>query len=166
MARSQRNAARKRKGSKNRVKAVRAQARLNAQIASRRADFAHKAARKLARSFDQIGVEDLKVRNMSRRGKGRRKTGLNRAIADAGWRQFLFILEWHARKAGREAIRIDPRNTSQICSGCGAKAKRRLRLADRLFACQACGLVIDRDRNAARNLNPRRLGCSYRVSTG
>ena len=85
---------------------------------------------------------------------------------DAGWRQFLFILEWHARKAGREAIRIDPRNTSQICSGCGAKAKRRLRLADRLFACQACGLVIDRDRNAARNLNPRRLGCSYRVSTG
>jgi putative transposase len=166
LARSQRNAGRKQKGSKNRAKAVRAQASLHATVANRRADFTHKAARQLARTFDRIGVEDLKVKNMSRRGKGRRKAGLNRAIADAGWRQFLSTLDWQARKAGRQVVHIDPRNTSQTCSGCGAKAKRRLGLADRIFACEACGLVLDRDRNAARNLNPGRLGCSYRVSTG
>jgi putative transposase len=134
LARSQRNTARRQKGSKNRAKAVRGQAKVHAKVANRRADFTHKAARKLARAFDRIGVEDLKIRNMSRRGKGRRKAGLNRAIADAGWRRFLSTLDWQARKAGREVIYIDPRNTSQTCSGCGAKAKRPLGLAERIFA--------------------------------
>jgi len=95
---------------------------------------------------------------MSRRGTGRHKTGLNRAIRDAGWADFLSILSWQAAKAGREIVPIEPRNTTQTCSGCGAKTKRRLGLADRIFACSDCGLVLDRDRNAARDLDPGAAG--------
>ena len=65
-------------------------------------------------------------------------------------------LDWQARKCGHEMVRLDPRNTTQTCSACGTKAKHRLGLADRIFACNQCGLVEDRDRNAARNLNPNR----------
>jgi putative transposase len=157
LARSQRNTARKQKGSSTRAKAKRTTAKVHDKVVNQRKDFAHKEARTLARRFDRIGVEDLKIKNMSRRGKGRSKSGLNRAIHDAGWGQFLRALEWHARKSGHEVVRINPRNTTQTCSDCGVKAKQRIGLADRIFNCD-CGLVLDRDRNAARNLNPNRLG--------
>jgi len=150
LARSQRNLARKQTGSKNRVKATTARAKVEARTANQRRDWRHKQARTLARRFDRIGVEDLRVNNMVR------NQHLARAIHDAGWGSFLRALDWQARKAGHEVVRLDPRNTTQTCSACGAKAKHRLGLADRIFACSECGLVEDRDRNAARNLNPNR----------
>jgi putative transposase len=150
LARSQRNLARKKKGSKNRVKAKTARARVEAHTANQRRDWHHKQARTLARRFDRIGVEDLRITNMVRNRR------LARAIHDAGWGQFVHALDWQARKCGHEVFRLDPRDTTQTCSGCGAKAKHRLGLADRIFACTECGLVEDRDRNAARNLNPNR----------
>ena len=137
-------------GSKNRVKAKTARAKVGARTANQRRDFQHKQARTLARRFDRIGVEDLRITNMVR------NPHLARSISDAGWGAFLRALDWQARKAGHEVVRLDPRNTTQTCSGCGAKAKHRLGLADRIFACSECGLVEDRDRNAARNLNPNR----------
>jgi len=150
LARSQRSLARKQKGSKNRAKAKKARAKVEAHTANQRRDWQHKQARRLARRFDRIGVEDLRIRNMVR------NRHLARAIHDAGWGEFLAVLDWQARKAGHEVVRLDPRNTTQTCSGCGAKAKHRLGLADRIFACNECGLIEDRDRNAARNLNPNR----------
>ena len=150
LTRSQRNLARKQKGSKNRVKAKTARAKVEARTANQRRDWRHKQARTLARRFDRIGVEDLRITNMVR------NRHLARAIHDAGWGEFLHVLAWQARKAGHEVVRLDPRNTTQTCSACGAKAKHRLGLADRIFACSECGLVEDRDRNAARNLNPNR----------
>lgn len=142
------------------------QAEVHTAVANRRRDFAHKTARRLVRAFDRIGVEDLRIKNMSRRAKSRRKTGLNRAIGDAGWADFLRLLSWQAAKAGREVVPIDPRNTSQTCSGCGSKAKRRLGSADRIFACSQCGLVLDRDRNAARNLDPGVAGTGATPTKG
>ncbi len=150
LARSQRNLARKKAGSANRAKAKVAVARAHARVGAQRGDFVHKQARTLARRFDRIGVEDLRVKNLLANRR------LARAISDAGWRQFVEALDWQAAKAGHQVIRIDPRNTTQTCSGCGTKAKSPLGLADRIFACTDCGLVLCRDRNAARNLNPDR----------
>jgi putative transposase len=165
LARSQRSLARKQKGSANRTKAQRHRARIEAKIAARRADFHQKAARRLVRAYDRIGVEALAINQLSRRGKGRRKAGLNRAIADAGWAGFVRVLHWQAAKAGKQIIVLQARDTTQQCSACEAKAKPRLKLSDRVFRCQNCGLVLERDRNSARNLNPshprnRRLGCT------
>ncbi len=158
VARSQRNTARKAKGSKGRAKVKRQAARVAARVANQRADFHHKAARALVGAYDRIGVEDLRVKNMSRRGKGRHKAGLNRSIADAGWRQFRAVLAWQATKAGKTLVVLPARDTTQRCSTCGATAKPRIQLSDRVYRCRACGLVADRDRNAARNLNPDRAG--------
>jgi putative transposase len=156
LARSQRNQARKQPGSAQRSKARRRTARVAAKVAAQRADFAHKTARGVLAAYDRIGVEDLAAKNMSRRGKGRRKAGLNRAIADAGWGQFRQVLEWQAAKAGKTVVVFPAAGTTQTCSDCRAKAKPRVELSDRVFRCRACGLVLDRDRNAARNLNPDR----------
>ena len=160
LARSQRNTARKKKGSKNWARAKQRQARLAAKVANQRADFHHKAARHLIAAYDRIGIEDLKVKNMSRRGKGSSKTGLNRSIADASWAQFRHILTWQATKAGKDIVALPARDTTQTCSTCGEKANPRLELSDRVFSGRCCGLVLGRDRNAARNLNPDRCGAS------
>jgi putative transposase len=165
LARSQRHLARTRKGSANRAKARRRKARIEAKTATQRADFHHKAARSLVHAYDRIGVEDLAVKHLSRRGNRRRKTGLNRSIADAGWGQFLRVLTWQATKTGKQVLVLPGRGSTQHCSSCGVKAKPRLELSDRIFLCQHCGLVLERDRNAARNLHPdhprnHRLGCT------
>ena len=97
--------------------------------------------------------------NMSKKkGKGRRKAGLNRSIADAGWGQFRRVLEWQATKAGKAVVVLPARDTTQKCSSCGAKAKPRIELSDRVYRCRACGFVLGRDRDAARNLNPDHVG--------
>jgi putative transposase len=164
VARSQRSVARRRQGSANRAKARRRQARVVAKTAAQRADFHHKAARRLVGVYDRIGVEDLAVKPLTASG-GRRKAGLNRSIADAGWAQFLRVLAWHATKAGKQIVLLPAGGSTQQCSSCGAKAKPRLELPDRVFSCQHCGLVLERDRNAARNLHPdhprnHRLDCT------
>lgn len=158
LARSQRDKARKTKGSKNRAKARQAAARVAARVANQRSDFHHKTARGLVATYDRIGVEKLAVKNLSAKGHGRHKAGLNRSIADAGWGQFAQVLKWQAKKAGKAVVVSPCRDSTQRCSGCGAKAKPRMELPDRVFWCRECGLILDRDRNAARNLNPDRPG--------
>jgi putative transposase len=158
LARAQRHLARTEPGSKHRAKTRRAKARVEAKVADQRRDFHHKAARALVGAYDRVGVEALQVKNLSARGRGRRKTGLNRSIADAGWAQFRRVLAWQAAKAGKTVIPLPARDSTQRCSTCGAKAKPRIELSDRVFNCASCGLVLGRDRNAARNLNPDRPG--------
>jgi putative transposase len=153
-----RHLARKRSGSRNRAKARRAKARVEAKLANQRADFHHKTSRALVAVYDRIGVEDLTVHNMFKRGKGPQRRNLNRSIMDAGWGQFQQILVWQAAKAGTEVVVCPARDSTQRCSCCGAIAKPRVELSDREFRCRSCGLVLGRDRNAARNLNPDRPG--------
>ncbi|MDA8392319.1 MAG: transposase, partial [Actinomycetota bacterium] len=118
------------------------------------------AARALLCSYDRIGVEDLAAKNLSRVGKGRYKSGLNRAMADASWAQFRSVLSWQAAKAGKQVVVLPARDTTQRCSRCGARAKPRIELSERVFRCRSCALVLGRDRNAARNLSPDRYGAS------
>ena len=152
VVRASRDFARKQKDSNARRRAKQRLARAHARIADQRRDHAHKTTRTLVSEFDRIGIEDLRVSNMVRNHH------LARSISDAAWVEWARILEHQARKAGSEVVRMDPRNTSQTCSECGTKAKAKLGLSDRTFCCPTCGLVLDRDRNAARNLNPGRAG--------
>ena len=79
-----------------------------------------------------------------------RKAGLNKSIQDAGWRQFLSILAYKAACAGKRVEAVNPAYTSQDCSGCGKRMQ--LSLSVRTHVCTNCGLIVDRDLNAARNI--------------
>lgn len=138
-------------------------ARHHEHVVNVRADFHHKTTRALVDAHDLIAVEDLKVANMVRRPKARpqpdgsfrpnraaQKSGLNRSLLDAAPASFILMLERKAAEAGVRVIRVDPRHTSQRCSRCGARQK--LTLADRIYDCSSCGLSLDRDVNAARNI--------------
>jgi len=152
---SQRSVSRKKKGGRNRRKAVILLAKNHLKVKRQRADFAHKVADNLVKNYGRIAVEDLRIKNMVRNHH------LARSISDAGWGQFVSILSYKAEYAGREFVQVNPNGTSQICSGCGATVKKSL--STRIHNCPACGLSLNRDFNAA--LNIKRLGLSLWDST-
>lgn len=141
VARLQRRVARRKKRSNRRRKAVRLLAKARDCERRRRTDFQHKLAFGIVRRFDVIAVEDLNI-------KGLAKSKLAKQVNDAAWGAFLSILEDKAESAGREVVRVDPRGTSQECSSCGREVRKSL--AIRTHRCPHCGLVLDRDVNAAR----------------
>ena len=103
----------------------------------------HKVSRNLVDRFGVIAVESLNVSGMV---KSRR---FARRISDAGWSQFVSFLTYKAESAGGQVVMVDPKNTSQQCSGCGAIVQKSI--AVRVHRCD-CGLTLDRDENAARNV--------------
>ena len=117
----------------------------------KRADFAHQRSRRLVDAFDLIALEDLAVTVMVRNGR------LAKSIHDAAWSQFAALIACKAAWAGRRFVAVDPAHTSQDCSSCGHR-RTNLTLADRTYHCPACGLVLDRDLNAARNILRRAKG--------
>ncbi|MFG2775030.1 RNA-guided endonuclease InsQ/TnpB family protein [Streptomyces sp. NPDC048350] len=136
---------RKAKGSNNRAKARAEVARRHARVADRRRDWLHKLSTNLIRDNQAIYVEDLAVRGLAR-------TRLAKSVHDAGWSQFVAMLEYKAARHGRYIGRIgrfEP--TSQVCSACGIKDGPKP-LHVREWICQGCGAVHDRDVNAARNI--------------
>jgi putative transposase len=78
------------------------------------------------------------------------KAGLNKSIQDAGWYGFRVILTCKAAWAGKQVVAVPPACTSQVCSGCGALVRKSLSV--RTHVCPDCGLILDRDENAARNM--------------
>lgn len=144
MRRRQRALARCEKGS-NRRRKVRAEVtRLHAKIANSRTTWLHQQSAALVRRADLIAAEDLNISGMVRNPK------LARSISDAGWGKFLSMVAYKAEWAGKHFVTINPRNTSQRCSGCGELVPKSL--AVRTHSCPHCGLVIDRDWNAALNI--------------
>ena len=105
------------------------------------------------KGHDLIAVEALQIRNMTRRGKNKR--GLNRAIAEQGWGEFFDILRCRAARAGIPFVEVPPAGTSQDCSRCGIRIPKAL--SERVHRCGQCGLELDRDENAARNVLSRGL---------
>jgi putative transposase len=144
LAKAQRRVSRRKKGSKRRGKAVKLLAKAYQHVQRQRQDFHHKAALALLRQYDTIYLEDLRVANMVR------NLALAKSISDAGWAQFRSILEAKAACAGRRVFAVPAQFTSQDCSGCGARVPKSLSV--RTHVCPACGLVLDRDANAARNI--------------
>jgi putative transposase len=145
LRRSQRNMARKRTGSRNRDKARRRVARLHAQVADARRDFHHQLSTRLIREHRTVAVETLNIAGLSR-------SNLAKSIYDAGWSEFVEMLEYKARLNGRTLIKVDPwLPSSQVCSRCGRRDGPKP-LKVRSWTCPNCGAVHDRDLNAARNI--------------
>jgi putative transposase len=145
LKRTQQELSRKQKGSRNREKARLKVARAHAQVADARKDFCHQLSTKLIRENQAIGVENLAVKGLAR-------TRLAKSVHDAGWAQFVHMLEYKAARYGRTLVKIgrfEP--TSQTCSTCGVKDGPKP-LHIREWTCTACGTLHDRDHNAAINI--------------
>jgi putative transposase len=168
LKKAQQRVSRRKKGSKRRRKAVALCATKHQHVRRQRSDFHHKAALALVRAYDTISVEAIQPANLSRRpapkpdekGNGtythngaRQKAGLNKSIQDAGWGQFLSILACKAACAGKRVEAVNPAYTSQDCSGCGKRISKSLSV--RTHVCTHCGLILDRDENAALNIQWR-----------
>jgi putative transposase len=146
LRRASRACSRKEPGSANRRKSATRLARIHARAANIRADALHKATTHLARQYETVVIEDLNVAGMTRNHR------LARAICDQGFGQARRMLAYKTTWNGGRLIVADRfYPSSKTCSGCGT-VKAKLPLSLRTYTCQACGLVIDRDINAARNL--------------
>jgi len=146
LAKAQRKLARKVKGSANRAKAKLVVARIHAKIADSRKDFLHKLSTRLINENQVIAIETLAVSNM------KKNHCLAKSISDASWSEFARQLEYKALWYGRELIGIDRwYPSSKRCNDCGyTVAKMPLNIRE--WACPECGVVHDRDINAARNI--------------
>ena len=144
LAKIQRWHSRKKLKSSNRKRSRLKVARLCEKITNQRLDFLHKLSSRLAKSFQLVAFEKLNIKGMVR------NKYLAKSISDASWNRFLQQLRYKAAEAGSWAVGIIPKNTSQTCSGCGAIVSKTL--ATRKHKCSKCGLTIDRDINAARNI--------------
>ncbi len=156
--RMQRAVARCRKGSRRRRKRVQALARLQRREFVRERNACHRATTEIIRDHGLVAVERLQVRKMTRSARGTEeqpgenvaaKAGLNREILSQNWALLRRQLEQKAEWAGREYVEVDPKYTSQDCSRCHARNNPR---AGETYRCGACGLVEDRDVNAAINI--------------
>jgi putative transposase len=157
LRRLQRRLARAKRGSGRRARVKHAIGRLRARETDRRKDWAEKTSTGVARRFDLIRVENLKIGNMTRSAKGTRenpgrnvraKAGLNRGILGSGWG--LLVRRLQEKAPGRvEKVRLA--FTSQRCSACG-QVDRDSRESQAVFRCTACGFACNADVNAAKNI--------------
>jgi putative transposase len=158
--RLQRSLSRCKRNSKGRNKARIRLARHSAHVANQRRDHAHKLTTDLTRSYDGFAFEHLQIKNMI-------KSNLAKSIHDAAWTQITSFITYKAASAGMRCVAVDPRGTSQNCSVCGGIPLVKKPLSVRTHRCEDCGLVMDRDVNAARNILQRsRLGISPKTPTG
>ena len=150
----QQSLSRKRRGSKSREKDKALLRKEHQRIAESERGYLHQLTTEIVRTHGPyIAVEDLRIRNMTRRG-GSRKKGLNRSILEQRWGMFIAMLAYKCEAAGGRLVKVPPRNTSKTCSAC-ATVKDRILLSQRVFECESCGFRLHRDVNAARNVGIR-----------
>ena len=144
LAKAQRKLSKAETGTPERARRCKVIAHIYQRISNRRKDFAHKCSRELVDGFGMIAFENLHIKNMLQ------NHCLAKSISDAAWNQLIRYTTYKAENAGRVIILVDPRNTSKKCSCCGTMVEKPL--AVRVHECPVCGLVMDRDRNAAINI--------------
>jgi len=144
----QQSVARKQRFSKNWKKAKGKLEKAYDHITNQKNDFLHKLSRRYVDTYATICVEDLNIKYLKENGKSR---GLRRSIHSASWGRFYSYLSYKAESAGTELVKVDPRNTTQMCSNCGSIVKKTL--SERVHECPYCGFVADRDYNAAVNIH-------------
>ncbi len=142
LKRLHRELSRKQKKSANRKKARKQLAKAYLKVQRQREDFARKTASALVTSHDLIAYEDLQIRNMVR------NRHLSKSINDASWGKFLGWVKYYAALHQIVLIAVAPHFTSQDCSCCGTRVKKSLSV--RTHICLNCGLMLDRDANAAQ----------------
>lgn len=146
LAKAQRKLSAQKKATKDRCKSRKVVAHIHERISNKRQNFSHQLARKFANKYNTICVEDLSINDMQKNNF----RCINKSISDAAWRQFLDLLVCKAAEAGKRTVKINPAYTSQACSVCGNRQK--LKLSDRMYHCPCCGLSLNRDVNAAKNI--------------
>ncbi len=149
LKRLQRHLSRKQKKSSNRQKARKQLAKAHLKVQRQREDFARKQANALISSSDLIAYEDLNIRNMVK------NRHLAKSIHDAGWGTFLRWVKIYGTMHRIAVIAVPAQYTSQACSECGTLVKKTLSLPTHI--CTNCGVVLDRDHNAALNILAKAL---------
>jgi putative transposase len=152
LKRLHRQVSRKQKKSKNRKKARKQLAKGYLKVQRQREDFAKKTASTLVSSHDLIAYEDLQIRNMVRNHH------LAKSIHDAGWSTFISWVKYYGLMHHIPIIAVAPHFTSQECSACSAIVKKSLSV--RTHICPSCGVVLDRDHNAALNILAKAFACT------
>lgn len=145
----QQNLSRKKKGSNNREKAKKEISKLYEMITNQRMDFLHKITTKLIQKNKFIAVENLNIKQM--------QTSVYnvRNISDSSWAKFLQLLDYKAESAGCQVVKVNPMNTTKMCSNCGNI--QDMPLYKRQYECENCEISIDRDKNSAINILNRAL---------
>lgn len=138
----QRGLSKKKNKSSNWEKAKLKVARLHEKVADCRIDFLHKLSTDFVNAYSLIALEKLQSQKMAEQNYGK-------SINDVGWSMFTNMLSYKAEDAGCEIMFVNPKNTTKMCSNCGALTTKTL--WDRIHKCD-CGLEIDRDINAAINI--------------
>ncbi len=141
---AERRKSRRKKGSNRRNRARLDVARLHEKVANQRRHIWHVTTHRLIKNYSIVAIEDLPLGFMTR------NEHLALSAHDAGLGEFRQLLEYKAESAGTPVIAVNPYNTTQVCSGCGVIVPKGLK--DRVHRCVSCGLEIDRDVNAARNI--------------
>ena len=137
-------------GTPERTKRRKVVSRIYERITNKRTNFAHQESRKLVNRYGVIIAEKLSVVDMMSNHTQVFGNKLNKSIADVAWSQFVQFTTYKAEDAGRLFLQVDPRNTSKMCSCCGSIVTKDLSI--RTHSCYTCGLVTDRDHNAALNI--------------
>lgn len=147
LKRAQRELSRKTKGSNRCAKARAKVARIHAHVANKRNDTLHKLSTWLTKTYSEISIEDLNVVGMAK------NHALAKSVMDASFGEFRRQLEYKSARTGAKLNIVDRwYPSSKTCSRCG-RVKAKLSLSERTFRCDGCGLNMDRDLNAAININ-------------
>jgi putative transposase len=138
------------KGSPERRKVIHALCHAYERAANRRKNFAHQESHKLVNTYQFIAFEKLDIAEMQAGAHWAGNKTISRNIADVAWGQFVQFTAYKAANAGRRVALVNPRGTTQMCSGCGEIVPKDLSV--RLHNCPHCGLILNRDHNAALNI--------------
>lgn len=150
LAKAQRKLSKQPKGTPESAKSRKIVGRIYERMANRRSDFAHKFSRQLVNTYGVIVFEKLAVIEMLANHTEVFGNKLNKSIADVAWRQLAQFTAYKAEDAGRLFLQVDPKNTSKMCSRCKSLVDKALSV--RVHNCPHCGLILDRDHNAAINI--------------
>jgi putative transposase len=143
LAKAQRRLSAEKKDSLEWRKRLKVVQRVHERISNKRSNFVHQESRRLVDRFGVIAFEDLNIKGMQQ------NHGLVKSISDAAWGMFVNAARNKAEEAGSRGVLVNPKFTSQACSRCGLIVKKDL--SERTHRCE-CGLVMDRDLNAAINI--------------
>ena len=146
LKREQRKLSKMTKGSSNYRKQKIRLARIHEHITNQRKDYLHKTSNQIANEYDGVCIEDLNMKNMSQ------ALNFGKSVHDNGYGMFISMLTYKLENQGKKLIKIDRMYpSSKRCSHCG-HIKKELKLSDRIYICEECGTIIDRDYNASLNI--------------
>jgi len=130
--------------------------RVHEKIQNQRSDFTHKLSRQLVNQYGIICLEKLNIKSMQEKetisvnGKKIKATKIHKSIQDVAWNQFVQQLSYKVEETGGKIVFVNPKNTTKMCSSCGKLTSKEL--SDRIHECSLCGLIMDRDLNASKNI--------------